>query len=96
MLVITGGVSVGERDFVKAAIEALGGEFIFWKVNMKPGKPVAFAMIQGKPVFALPGNPVAAMVSFRTVRAASHPQGNGTEANFQATSNCTTTGTGGQ
>lgn len=64
MLVITGGVSVGERDFVKAAIEALGGEFIFWKVNMKPGKPVAFAMIQGKPVFALPGNPVAAMVSF--------------------------------
>lgn len=64
MLVITGGVSVGEHDFVKAAIEALGGEFLFWKVNMKPGKPVAFAMIQGKPVFALPGNPVAAMVSF--------------------------------
>lgn len=64
MLVITGGVSVGERDFVKAAIEDLGGEFIFWKVNMKPGKPVAFATIQGKPVFALPGNPVAAMVSF--------------------------------
>jgi len=64
MLVITGGVSVGERDFVKSAIESLGGEFIFWKVNMKPGKPVAFAMMQGKPVFALPGNPVAAMVSF--------------------------------
>jgi len=64
MLVITGGVSVGERDFVKQAIESLGGEFIFWKVNMKPGKPVAFAMLQGKPVFALPGNPVAAMVSF--------------------------------
>jgi len=64
MLVITGGVSVGERDFVKAAIEDLGGEFIFWKVNMKPGKPVAFAIIKGKPVFALPGNPAAAMVSF--------------------------------
>ena len=64
MLVITGGVSVGEHDFVKTAIEALGGEVVFWKVNMKPGKPVAFAMIQGKPVFALPGNPVAAMVSF--------------------------------
>jgi molybdopterin molybdotransferase len=64
MLVITGGVSVGDRDFVKLAIEALGGEVTFWKVNMKPGKPLAFAVLQGKPVFALPGNPVAAMVSF--------------------------------
>lgn len=64
MLVITGGVSVGEHDFVKTAIEALGGDVVFWKVNMKPGKPLAFAVIQGKPVFALPGNPVAAMVSF--------------------------------
>jgi len=64
LLVISGGVSVGDRDFVKTAIEALGGEVTFWKVNMKPGKPLAFAMLQGKPVFALPGNPVAAMVSF--------------------------------
>ncbi len=64
MLVITGGVSVGDRDFVKVAIEKLGGSITFWKVNMKPGKPLAFAMLQGKPVFALPGNPVAAMVSF--------------------------------
>jgi molybdopterin molybdotransferase len=63
-LVITGGVSVGDRDFVKAAIEELGGAITFWKVNMKPGKPLAFAMLQEKPVFALPGNPVAAMVSF--------------------------------
>jgi len=64
ILVITGGVSVGDRDFVKVAIEELGGSVTFWKVNMKPGKPLAFAMLQGKPVFALPGNPVAAMVSF--------------------------------
>jgi molybdopterin molybdotransferase len=64
ILVITGGVSVGDRDFVKMAIEELGGNVTFWKVNMKPGKPLAFAMLQGKPVFALPGNPVAAMVSF--------------------------------
>jgi molybdopterin molybdotransferase len=63
-LVITGGVSVGDRDFVKAAIEKLGGTITFWKVNMKPGKPLAFAMLEGKPIFALPGNPVAAMVSF--------------------------------
>lgn len=64
LLVITGGVSVGDRDFVKMAIEKLGGTVTFWKVNMKPGKPLAFAMLSGKPVFALPGNPVAAMVSF--------------------------------
>jgi molybdopterin molybdotransferase len=64
MLVITGGVSVGDRDYVKMAIEKLGGSITFWKVNMKPGKPLAFAMLEGKPVFALPGNPVAAMVSF--------------------------------
>ena len=64
ILVITGGVSVGDRDFVKVAIENLGGSITFWKVNMKPGKPLAFAMLEGKPVFALPGNPVAAMVSF--------------------------------
>lgn len=64
ILVITGGVSVGDRDFVKMAIEELGGTVTFWKVNMKPGKPLAFAMLQGKPIFALPGNPVAAMVSF--------------------------------
>lgn len=64
IIVITGGVSVGDRDYVKVAIEALGGTVTMWKVNMKPGKPVAFAMLQGKPVFALPGNPVAAMIAF--------------------------------
>lgn len=64
IILITGGVSVGDRDYVKAAIEKLGGSITFWKVNMKPGKPLAFAMLDGKPVFALPGNPVAAMVSF--------------------------------
>jgi molybdopterin molybdotransferase len=64
MLVITGGVSVGDRDFVKEAIEKLGGSVAFWKVNIKPGKPLAFAMLEGKPVFALAGNPVGAMVAF--------------------------------
>ena len=64
LLVTTGGVSVGDKDFVKEAIRELGGEILFWKVNMKPGKPVAFAILDGKPIFALPGNPVAAMVGF--------------------------------
>lgn len=64
ILVITGGVSVGDRDFVKEAIEKLGGSVTFWKVNVKPGKPLAFAMLQGTPIFALAGNPVGAMVAF--------------------------------
>ncbi|BCS51959.1 molybdopterin molybdenumtransferase MoeA [Geobacter sp. SVR] len=64
ILITTGGVSVGDRDFVKESIQALSGELLFWKVNMKPGKPVAFAILEEKPVFALPGNPVAAMVAF--------------------------------
>lgn len=63
MLITTGGVSVGDRDFIKESIQEMGGELLFWKVNMKPGKPVAFSMLKGKPVFSLPGNPVAAMVS---------------------------------
>jgi len=64
LLVTTGGVSVGDRDCVKEAIVALGGDIKFWKVHMKPGKPLAFAILEGKPVFALPGNPAAAMISF--------------------------------
>jgi molybdopterin molybdotransferase len=64
LLVTTGGVSVGDRDCVKEAIVELGGRVLFWKVNVKPGKPVAFAVLSGKPIIALPGNPVAAMISF--------------------------------
>ncbi len=64
VLVTTGGVSVGDRDYVKDAIVALGGRILFWKVAMKPGKPVAFAVLDGRPVIALPGNPAAAMVGF--------------------------------
>lgn len=64
LLVTTGGVSVGDRDCVKDAIVELGGQVLFWKINVKPGKPVAFAVLNGKPIIALPGNPVAAMISF--------------------------------
>jgi molybdopterin molybdotransferase len=63
-LVITiGGVSVGDYDFVKETLERLG-EIKFWKVAIKPGKPLAFGYIRGKPLFGLPGNPVSAMVTF--------------------------------
>ncbi|MNK16023.1 Molybdopterin molybdenumtransferase [compost metagenome] len=60
LVLSVGGVSVGERDLVKPALAALGGELSLWKVRMKPGKPVALAQIDGKPVVSLPGNPVSA------------------------------------
>lgn len=64
VVITSGGVSVGDYDFVKEVIIELGGELKFWKINMKPGKPLAFGVISDKPIFALPGNPVAAMVGF--------------------------------
>ncbi len=68
-LISSAGVSVGEHDFVKAALARLGAEQHLWLVDMRPGKPIAFATIPsgpkgGLPVFALPGNPVSAMVTF--------------------------------
>ena len=64
LVLSVGGVYVGERDLVKPALAALGGELSLWKVRMKPGKPVALAMIGDKPVVSLPGNPVSAYAVF--------------------------------
>ncbi|HCQ49837.1 MAG TPA: molybdopterin molybdenumtransferase MoeA [Achromobacter sp.] len=64
LVLSVGGVSVGERDLVKPALATLGGELSLWKVRMKPGKPVALAQINGKPVVSLPGNPVSAYAVF--------------------------------
>ena len=64
VLLSSAGVSVGDYDFVKEILNDLGMEMVFWKVAMKPGKPLAFGTIKGKPVFGLPGNPVSSMVSF--------------------------------
>jgi len=58
-----GGVSVGEEDHVKAAVEQLGSVDL-WKVAIKPGKPLAFGEVCGKPFIGLPGNPVSALVVF--------------------------------
>ncbi|NYT62422.1 molybdopterin molybdotransferase MoeA [Alcaligenaceae bacterium] len=64
-LVLTvGGVSVGEKDLVKPTIEQLGGTLDLWRVRMKPGKPVALAYAQDKPIVCLPGNPVSAFAVF--------------------------------
>ncbi len=65
MVVIAGGVSVGEKDFVKDVLENLGVELDFWKIKVKPGKPFVFGRHpDGTLVFGLPGNPVSAYVTF--------------------------------
>ncbi len=64
MVVSSGGVSVGDYDLVKASLKKMGQDMLFWKVAMKPGKPLAFGKIAGKPIFGLPGNPVSSFVSF--------------------------------
>ncbi len=64
-LVLTGGVSMGKYDLVESVLKALGAEFFFDAVAIRPGKPAVFAICKGKPVFGLPGNPVSTMVTFQ-------------------------------
>lgn len=64
VILTSGGVSVGEFDFVKTALDAIGTSMAFWKVAMTPGRPLAFGTIQDTLAFGLPGNPVASMVTF--------------------------------
>lgn len=64
VIISSGGVSVGDYDFVKDVIIELGSDMKFWRVAMRPGRPFAYGTLGGKPLFALPGNPVSSMVSF--------------------------------
>jgi molybdopterin molybdotransferase len=64
VLVTSGGVSVGPHDLVRRLLAELGAEEVFWRVAVKPGKPVAFAVRGSTLVFGLPGNPVSALVGF--------------------------------
>jgi molybdopterin molybdotransferase len=64
IVVITGGVSVGEHDLVQAALRTLGAKIDIWRVAIKPGKPFLFGQAGGCAVFGLPGNPVSAFVTF--------------------------------
>jgi len=66
LVVTSGGMSTGEEDHVKAAVEALG-RLHFWRLAIKPGRPVALGQIGRVPVIGLPGNPVAVMVTFMTL-----------------------------
>lgn len=63
IIISSGGVSVGDYDFVKDVISSLGA-IDFWKVAMRPGRPLAFGKLGKKLLFGLPGNPVSAMISF--------------------------------
>jgi molybdopterin molybdotransferase len=63
-LITSAGVSVGDHDHVKSALDALGLEHGFWRVRMRPGSPITFGVLGGRPVFGLPGNPVSVMVTF--------------------------------
>jgi molybdopterin molybdotransferase len=69
LLVTTGGVSVGKFDFMQDALKNIGAELIFWKCNIKPGKPLLFCVFRanGKaiPIISLPGNPVSSFVGFQ-------------------------------
>jgi molybdopterin molybdotransferase len=63
MVISSGGVSVGEADHTKAMMKRLG-DVVFWRIAMRPGRPMAVGLIKDTPVFGLPGNPVAVMVTF--------------------------------
>jgi molybdopterin molybdotransferase len=66
LILSSGGVSTGEGDYVKAAVESVG-TLVFWRIAMKPGRPVAMGVIDGTPFIGLPGNPVASFVTFARV-----------------------------
>jgi molybdopterin molybdotransferase len=64
LIVSAGGVSVGDFDLVKGIMQAEGNRLFFWRIAMKPGKPLAFGALGKVPIIGLPGNPVSAMVCF--------------------------------
>jgi molybdopterin molybdotransferase len=63
LIITSGGVSLGEEDHVKAAVQATG-QLVFWRLAIKPGRPLAMGVVQGTPLVGLPGNPAAAYVTF--------------------------------
>jgi molybdopterin molybdotransferase len=63
-IVSSAGVSVGDHDHVKEALDEAGFQRLFWRVRMRPGSPITFGLLGGRPFWGLPGNPVSAMVTF--------------------------------
>jgi molybdopterin molybdotransferase len=64
LLITSGGVSVGERDFTRDVMRDIGADIKFWRVRIRPGGPIVFGTLDGRPWIGLPGNPVSAMVTF--------------------------------
>jgi molybdopterin molybdotransferase len=64
IIVSSGGVSVGDYDLVKDVMKKVGNKMQFWRVAMRPGRPLAFGSMGGVPLFGLPGNPVSSMIAF--------------------------------
>src|SRR5581483_11495474 len=64
ILIVSGGVSVGEHDLVQSTLRELGADIDIWRVSIKPGKPFLFGTLRNCQVFGLPGNPVSAFVTF--------------------------------
>jgi molybdopterin molybdotransferase len=62
--ITTGGVSVGDRDYARSVLASLGGAMRLWRIAVKPGAPMAFTVVDGRPLFGLPGNPVSTLVAF--------------------------------
>jgi molybdopterin molybdotransferase len=66
IIISSAGVSVGAADYVRVVLEEMG-RVDFWRINLRPGKPLAYGHVQGIPFFGLPGNPVSAMVTFDVI-----------------------------
>ncbi len=66
-LITSAGLAVGDHDYVKEILDELGMRFLFYRVKMRPGSPFTFGLLGQMPVFALPGNPVSAMVTFEVL-----------------------------
>ncbi len=64
VLITSAGISAGDRDLVRAVLDELHVNLVFWKIDIKPGRPTAFSLREGTPVFSLPGNPVSTMITF--------------------------------
>ncbi len=67
IVILTGGVSKGDHDYVPEVVQAVGGEILFHGLKIRPGKPVLGAIAEGKPIFGLPGNPLSVLVTARQI-----------------------------
>jgi molybdopterin molybdotransferase len=64
MILTSAGISVGEHDYMRGVLDEMGAEMKFWRVRMRPGAPIGFGLLDGKPWIGLPGNPVSTLVTF--------------------------------